>query len=205
LSLSLPLYEASSPAALQTAAEYLLQMLDHLDSQDAIAAMPDIEGDALHILGDHTEASLGFERLARACNVESSALEQRNFDLLFGDLPGRVTLHPTDRLVLVDFFLYDAVLLQGSLRRIVIKSLLDLNQAMLYGHAFAVGLDNRDFVTSTGRIRLDRLDDDIWLRWLQYQVEQALATRDLIERLSFEGAEIQYAVADGSDAGATGR
>lgn len=200
VSLSLPLYGTSSAAALQTAAEHLLQVLDRLDSQDAMAVMPDVEGDARYILGDPTEARSGFERLARACNVVPSALQQRSFDLLFGDLPGRVTLHPADRLVLVDFFLYDAVLLQGSLRRIVIKSLLDINQAMLDGHAFAVGLDSRDFVTSTGRLRLDRLDDAIWPSWLRYQVEQALATRALIKHLSFDGAEIQYGVTDGSDA-----
>lgn len=201
LSLSLSLYKPSEAAALQTAAEYLLQILGQLGSQSARPTMPNIQGDARHTLGDDQHARMAFERIARACNVAPSSLQQRSFDLLFGDLPGRVTLHPANRLVLVDFFLYDAILLQGSLRRIVIKSLLEINQAMLDGHAFALGLDNRDFVASTGRLELDRLDDDIWPRWLQYQVEQALATRDLIRRLSFEGAEIQHTVTDGSAAG----
>ncbi|MNT43967.1 hypothetical protein D3C72_1804660 [compost metagenome] len=87
---------------------------------------------------------------------------------------------------------------QGSLRRAVIKGALLINQNALRGNAFAIGLDSRDFVTATGRIALDRLDDDIWPRWLQYQVTQALDTRALVQRLALENAQIAFGGAGGA-------
>jgi hypothetical protein len=201
-SLSLPLYAACDAQPLQAAADALLRELDRMESapgSDA-DAMPIVPADARGVLGDAQRAERDLSRLAQSCGLAALPAGSRQFDLLFDDLPGRITLHPSNRLILADFFLHDAVALQGSLRRAVIKSALLINQAALRGHAYVVGLDSRDFVTATGRIAVDRLDDDIWPRWLQYQVTQALDTRALVKNLSLQDAEISFSATGGAAA-----
>lgn len=194
-SLSLPLYAACDAPSLQAAADALLRELDRMENApDSDAdAMPLVPADARGMRGDAQRAERDLSRLAQSCGLNALPAGSRQFDLLFDDLPGRITLHPSSHLLLADFFLHDAVALQGNLRRAVIKSALLINQAALRGHAYVIGLDSRDFVTATGRIALDRLDDDLWPRWLQYQVTQALDTRALVKSLSLENAEISFA------------
>lgn len=201
-SLSLPLYDACDADPLEAAADALLRELDRMerDPGSVPGAMPVVPADARSLRGDAQRAERDLARLAQGCGLETLPAGARQFDLLFDDLPGRITLHPSNRLVLADFFLHDAAALRGSLRRAVIKSALLINQAGLRGHPYAVGLDSRGFMTATGRIALDRLDDDIWPRWLQYQVTQALETRALIKSLSLENAEISYTGTAGSAA-----
>ncbi len=199
-SLSLPLYAPCDAQPLQAAAEVLLRELDRAENApgDDPEALPVVPADARAMLGDAQRAERDLSRLAQGCGLDALPPGARHFDLLFEDLPGRVTLHPSNRLLIVDFFLHDAVALQGSLRRAVIKTALLINQNALRGHALVVGLDSRDFVTTTGRIALDRLDDDIWPRWLQYQVTQALETRGLVKSLSLENADISFGGAGGA-------
>lgn len=199
-SLSLPLYAPCDAQPLQDAADALLRELDRVDGAagDEPDALPVVPADARALLGDAQQAERDLSRLAQSCGLDALPAGSRHFDLLFDDLPGRVTLHPSNRLLVVDFFVHDAVALQGSLRRAVIKSALLINQNALRGHAFVVGLDSRDFVTTTGRIALDRLDDDLWPRWLQYQVTQALDTRGLVQSLSLENADISFGGAGGA-------
>ncbi|SEJ51498.1 hypothetical protein [Achromobacter sp. NFACC18-2] len=199
-SLSLPLYAACDAPPLQAAADALLRELDRMESApaDDAAPLPVVPADARAVLGDALRAERDLARLAQSCGVDALPAGARHFDVLFDDLPGRVTLHPSNRLLIVDFFVHDAVALQGSLRRAVIKSALLINQNALRGHAFVVGLDSRDFVTTTGRIALERLDDDIWPRWLQYQVTQALETRGLVKSLSLQNADISFGGAGGA-------
>lgn len=197
--LSLPLFAACDAQALHDIAEYLLRTLDHLqhDEPQATPSAPPLPRGPQ---GDARQAERDLARLALACGLEALPAGARQFDLLFDDLPGRVTLHPGNRLLVTDFFLHDGAALQGSLRRAVIKSALLINQNALRGHAYVAALDSRQFFTATGRIALERLDDDTWPRWLQYQVTQALDTRALVRGLALEGAQISY----GAPAAATG-
>ncbi|MBJ7265187.1 MAG: hypothetical protein JHC61_16405 [Burkholderiaceae bacterium] len=192
LSLNLPLYAVSAASALETAADYLFRLIALPTQPYVSAVMPAVSGDSRDVLGENFRAEVEFERLAQSCGVTALPPGVRSFDLLFDDLPGRVTLHPANRLVLVDFFLHDAVLLLGTLRRMVIKCALEINEAALNGHTFAVGLDSRDFVTTTARITLDGSDEDDWPRWLQYQVEQARAVRDLVRLVALDQADFLY-------------
>ncbi|MGE4437593.1 hypothetical protein [Achromobacter sp.] len=198
-SLSLPLFAPCDAQALHDIAEHLLRTLDSLH-HDAPQTAPSIPPLPRGPQGDARQAERDLARLARACGLETLPAGARQFDLLFDDLPGRVTLHPSNRLLVTDFFLHDAAALQGSLRRAVIKSALLINQNALRGHAYAVGLDSRQFITATGRIALERLDEETWPRWLQYQVTQALDTRALVRGLALEGAQISY----GAPAAASG-
>ena len=193
-SLSVPLYAASEAHALAAAVDYLRRELDRVawPASAGTPVMPALAGDARSLSGDARQAERDLARLADACGLGTLPAGARQFDLLFDDLPGRITLHPSNCLLLADFFLYDAAVLQGPLRQAVSKSALLINQTALGGHACAVGMDSREFITSTGRILLDRLDDAIWPRWLQHQVTQARDTRDLVKRLSLEGAQISY-------------
>lgn len=193
-SLSLPLYAACDAQPLHDAADALLRELDLMERAPGEAAerLPVAPADARAMLGDAQRAERDLSRLAQSCGLDALPAGSRQFDLLFDDLPGRITLHPSNRLAVADFYLHDAVAVQGSLRRAVIKSALLINQNALRGNAFAVGLDSRDFVATTARIALDRLDDDIWPRWLQYQVTQALDTRALVRSLSLDNAEISF-------------
>ena len=200
VSLSVPLYAACDAQPLQDAAEALLRELDQMEDApgEAADALPLLPADARALPGDAQRAERDLARLAQSCGLDALPAGARQFDLLFDDLPGRITLHPSNRLIVADFYLHDAVAVQGSLRRAVIKGALLINQNALRGNAFAIGLDSRDFVTATGRIALDRLDDDIWPRWLQYQVTQALDTRALVQRLALENAQIAFGGAGGA-------
>ncbi|MEB6663265.1 hypothetical protein ACOTF1_25415 [Achromobacter ruhlandii] len=195
-SLSLPLYAACDAQALHDIAEALLRELERLagPAPDDAPPAPLPRGPQ----GDARQAERDLARLARACGRDALPAGARQFDLLFDDLPGRVTLHPDNRRLLTDFFLHDAAVLHGSLRRAVIKSALLVNQNALRGHAYVVGLDSRQFVTGTGRIALDRLDDDTWPRWLQYQLAQARDTRALVRDLALEGAQISFGMSAGA-------
>jgi hypothetical protein len=192
-SLSLPLYAACDAQALHDIADTLLRELDRLAGPHPDATPPAALPRGPQ--GDARQAERDLARLALACGLDTLPSGARQFDLLFDDLPGRVTLHPDNRRLLIDFFLHDAAALQGSLRRAVIKSALLINQNALRGHAYVVGLDSRQFVTGSGRIALERLDDDTWPRWLQYQLAQAQDTRALVRDLALEGAQISFGVA----------
>ena len=200
VSLSLPLYAACEAQALQDAAQALLRELDLSEDapDEAAQTLPPVSADARAQLGDAQRAERDLSRLAQSCGLDALPAGARQFDLLFDDLPGRITLHPSNRYIVADFYLHDAVTLQGNLRRAAIKAALLINQNALRGNAFAIGLDSRDFLAVTGRIALDRLDDDIWPRWLQYQVTQALDTRALVRNLSLENAQISFGGAGGA-------
>jgi len=206
VSLSLPLYAPCDAQALHAATDALLRELDRVDSTtaDNPETLPAVPADARAVRGDARQAERDLSRLAQSCGLDALPAGTGHFDLLFDDLPGRVTLHPANRLLVADFFVHDAVTLLGRLRRAVVKSALLINQNALRGHAFVVGLDSRDFVTTSGRIALDRLDDDIWPRWLQYQVTQALETRGLVRSLSLENADISFDGTGGAAAVAPG-
>ncbi|MFY1843670.1 hypothetical protein ACOTB7_26945 [Achromobacter xylosoxidans] len=193
-SLSIALYSPCDAQALHDTADALLRELDRLErplAHDTSSASALPRGPQ----GDARQAEHDLARLARACGLDALPIGARQFDLLFDDLPGRITLHPSNRLLLADFFLHDAAALQGALRRAVIKSALLINQNALRGHAYVVGLDSRQFITATGRIALTSLDDDTWPRWLQYQVAQASDTRALVRNLALEDAQIAYGAA----------
>ena len=193
-SLSIALYSPCDAQALHDTADALLRELDRLErplAHDPSSASALPRGPQ----GDARQAEHDLARLARACGLDALPIGARQFDLLFDDLPGRITLHPSNRLLLTDFFLHDAAALQGALRRAVIKSALLINQNALRGHAYVVGLDSRQFITATGRVALTSLDDDTWPRWLQYQVAQASDTRALVRNLALEDAQIAYGTA----------
>ncbi|WP_395757352.1 hypothetical protein [Achromobacter sp. EB05] len=195
-SLSLPLYAACDTQALHDIADALLRELDRLARPDPDATPPATLPRGPQ--GDARQAERDLARLAQACGLDTLPSGARQFDLLFDDLPGRVTLHPDNQRLLTDFFVHDAATLQGSLRRAVIKGALLINQNALLGHAYVMGLDSRQFVTGTGRIALHRLDDDTWPRWLQYQVAQAQDTRALVRDLALEGAQISFGISAGA-------
>lgn len=185
LGMSVPLYASYDSQRLNVAIEHLLRDLDgasHPLANQAPSVLLPIT-DASTSQADAWSAEKALTTLAQACGHT--------------DLP----LHPSNRLLVADFFLNDAATTSGALRRAVVKSALVINQAALHGHVDAVGLDSRDFVVGTGRLALDRLTENFWPRGVQYQVSQARDTQSLIKRLAMENAEIIFALSIESTSG----
>ena len=191
-SLNLPLYGACDVHALQYTIEILARELDRLEREPGsrAPALPPFASDARYQLGNAAHAEHVLARFAQSCGVDAMPPGTRQFDVLFDDLPGRIKLHPSARLLLADFFIHDLAMLQGAMRHVIVKSALLINQAALRGRSYVVSLDSRDFLVGTGRILLEGLNDELFSHWLQYQVMQALDMRALVKRLSLEGAQI---------------
>lgn len=198
-SFNLPLYGACDAHALGHAIEILVRELHRLEREPGsqAPALSPLASDACHRLGDTAHAERVLARFAKSCGVEALSTGAHQFDLLFDDLPGRITLHPDARLLIADFFIHDLAMLHGAMRHVIAKSALLINQAALRGRSYVVSLDNRDFIVGTGRILLEGLNDELISQWLHYQVLQAMDIRALIKRLSLEGAQISFTTAGG--------
>lgn len=122
--------------------------------------------------------------------------------LLEPDLPARLTLHPNDREVVVDLYLFDAATVTGSLRRSLIDTLLLLSHTGLRGRPFRLGLDNRDLVALSDRVPLAGLDAPALLDRLSYLARQAVRTRALLSRITFKGMAFTYGLAAPEASGA---
>lgn len=112
------------------------------------------------------------------------------FELLMpGDLPVRVTVHPGGEQLVIDLFVYNAVMLTGALRANVLQSALLINNTALRGRRFAVGLDNRDFVLLTSALPLGAGTADSFADAMEYLAAQAIRVRELIEQVTLAHAE----------------
>lgn len=184
--LSWPLFGASDENSLRAAVNTMLQKLRRAEnpSDSECQSLPFVTDDARHMAGDTGRAECDLSRLAQSCGLAVLPHGIRHFELLFDDLPIRIMLHPSNRLLIIDFFLHDAMNLRGNMRRAFINTALLINQTTLRGNVFVIGLDSRNFVTATCRIALSRMDDDFWPVWLKYQMKRALEIRVLIKKLS---------------------
>lgn len=115
----------------------------------------------------------------------------RSFELLMpGNLPVRVTVHPSDTRLVVDIYLYNAQLLTGELRANLCQGLLLLNHAGLRGRPFALGLDRRDFVLLTASFALDDALLDEFTAHMDYLCAQAGEIREFIEAATLANEQI---------------
>ncbi|MBT2869651.1 hypothetical protein JQK19_20690 [Chromobacterium violaceum] len=178
-------------------AGFLLEMLDDL-SQGRPSKAPPLSGQRTDY-GNRRIAQQQFSALAESCGVFNLPADSRQFNLLLGNLPGRATLHPDSRHVQVDFFLYDGAGLFGPMRRAVIQSALQINQAGLIGRPFFIGLDSRHFLAGGCRIALDGLDAGQWLDALLYLNTQSLNCRELFRTLALEYTEFGFQPAEAAD------
>jgi hypothetical protein len=127
--------------------------------------------------------------LAESTAISIVSQTARSIDFLIAmDLPGRVTLLPDDQIFLVDFYLYNAVLLTGPPRQGLIQSVLRLNHSSSRGRRFVIALDERDYLILWARLRATSATEDL-REWLQYLSEQAYRVRDLAAALAWEDLE----------------
>ncbi|WP_168191893.1 hypothetical protein [Chromobacterium phragmitis] len=195
--LARPLTARDEAGRIAEQAGFLLDTLDDLAQGKPPKAPP--LSDQRADYGNRRLAQQQFAALAESCGVFKLPPDSRQFNLLLADLPGRVTLHPDSRHVQVDFFLYDGAGLCGPIRRAVVQSALQINQAGLIGRPFFVGLDNRHFLAGGSRVALDGLSDSQWLDTLLYLNTQSLNCRELFRTLALEYAEFGLQPAEPAD------
>jgi hypothetical protein len=115
--------------------------------------------------------------------------------VLDDDLTVGVSLCPGAADVAVDIWCHDAARLTGAVRRAVVDTLLSLNAATQAGRPWRIGLDSRDFVLVHSRARIcDMEDADAFPEWLGWLLDQARRVRGLVRTLSFEDAQLSFAV-----------
>jgi hypothetical protein len=126
--------------------------------------------------------------------VPSSA---NSFSLVFDDdLTVSVSLCPGAADIGVDVWCHDAARLTGAVRCAVVDTLLSLNAAIQSGRPWRIGLDSRDFVLVHSRARIcDMEEADAFREWLGWLLDQARRVRGLVRTLSFEDAQLSFAVA----------
>lgn len=129
--------------------------------------------------------------IASCCGFDPLPPGRAFFELLFEDLPVRVSLHPAGNLVTVDMFLHDASILQGQLRRAVMAAALQLNRAGIHGVPLALGLDRRHFLVASAYAPVAEMPE-VFLPWLQYLVEQGFAMRQLVRTIAMDGAIMSF-------------
>ncbi len=124
-------------------------------------------------------------------------------ELLLDDgLPLRITLHPDNRHWVVEAFAYDAVAIQGPLRRSLVQTLLTINAVAQEGRQIICTLDNSDLVVVMTRWPADNADSREFLRWLEYTVNQAQRIREAVRAIAMHGSEMAISFAPSSVAGA---
>lgn len=192
--LNMPIYTECDASYLEEAIVFLARELDRLEGgADIGTAFPRLQ-DTMYM--GEADASAGvrrdFERLAASCGIEMQPGDMLHFEVLFGDLPGRISLHPLNRHVIADFFLADARGMDDLQYQEIIKNALLINQQSLLGHSYSIGLADTRLIACTGRRALEKLDDDAWPAWLQYHVAQARSTRALIHKVGMLGLEINF-------------
>jgi hypothetical protein len=111
-------------------------------------------------------------------------------------LPSRATLLESSQ-ALIDFYLYDAVWLTGTLREALIEVLLQLNHVGIQGRRFALGLDSRDLVLLTGTVQL-QADAAHISEALQYLAGQAGRIQQLIGEITFQDVQVDVRLAPAS-------
>lgn len=194
--LSLPVYTECDAVHLEAAVEFLMRELERLeDGPEDERVFPSLQ-DAMYVgtADASPQARQMFERLAASCGIDTLAGDARYFDVLFDDLPGRISLHPLNRHVVADFFLADTDSMDDMQSPVVIRNALSINQQTFAGLSYSIGLHGERILASTGRRALDMLDEDAWVGWLHYQVTQANDTRALIHQLGMDDLEIGFAV-----------
>ncbi len=155
------------------------------------SATPSLTGSSQTVQADPALARQKLATMADICGLEPLPTDQNFFELLFDDLPVRVSLHPANHLATVDLYLYDASVLQGLLRRAVMGAALQLNRAGVQGIPLAIGLDRRHFMVASAYAPITDMPE-LLLPWLQYLVEQSFSIRQLIRTIAMDGAEISF-------------
>lgn len=117
--------------------------------------------------------------------------------LLDDNLPLRVTLLAGSGHWVIEAFAYDAVAIHGPLRRMLLKTLLQVNGAALDGRQIICTLDAADLVVVMTRwhaaeARAADEDGDDFLSWLEYTVDQARRIREAVRALAMHGADLDW-------------
>lgn len=113
--------------------------------------------------------------------------------LLDDNLPLRVTLHPGRLHWIIEAFAYDAVAIHGPLRRSLATTLLQINGAALEGRQIVCTLDPTDLVVVMTRWHAAGAEDqDDFLSWLEYTVDQARRIREAVRALAMHGTDLDW-------------
>ena len=205
--IAIPLWAATDRTGLETLITSLrmaLQSLIRGDPADpeAIDRLTDellLPAMASRFHHAHTPTSADSTMMKQLCadhHIENFVQDQDFIECLFADLPMRAHAHPYLPCVLFDFFLMDVCALQGSMRTLLMQTLLTLNQTSSQFSSMSVGLDNRHFIVATAYASTEELHhhfQPLLERW----VELAFDIRDLCKTLVFEGATIEFEVTSG--------
>jgi hypothetical protein len=128
--------------------------------------------------------------LAESKAITIVSQTQRSIDFLIAtDLPGRLTMLADNETLLVDLYIYNAVLLTGPPRQGLVQSMLRLNHSTSRGLRFVTALDERDFLFLWARKRSSAAAEQDLEEWLQYLSEQAYRVRELAAALAWEDLE----------------
>jgi len=133
------------------------------------------------------------KQICAAYGIHNFSQEQEFIEFLFDDLPCRAQAHPTLPCTLFDFFLMDACALQGSLRTLLMQTLLRLNQTSGQFASMSVGLDHRHFIVATACAGTDDLADQ-FQPLLERWVELALEVRSLCKTLVLQDVTLQFEI-----------
>lgn len=153
-----------------------------------------------HFPMGHLPSKANRSALKKLCadhHIDNFPQGQNFIEFLFDDLPVRLHGHPYLPCVLFDFFLMDACALQGSMRGLLMQTLLALNQNSGQFSSMSVGLDNRHFIVATAYASIDELHhhfQPLLERW----VELAFDIRGLCKTLVLEGATMEFEVSPGN-------
>ena len=133
------------------------------------------------------------KKLCTAYGIKNFPQERQFIEFLFDDLPCRVMAHPYLPCTLFDFFLTDACALQGSLRTLLMQTLLRLNETSGQFASMSVGLDHRHFIVATACVGTDEPADQLQ-PLLERWIELARNIRSLCKTLVLEDVTLQFEI-----------
>jgi hypothetical protein len=125
--------------------------------------------------------------------IQDFSQDQTCIEFLFDDLACRAQMHPYLACALFDFFLMDASTLQDDLRRLLMQSLLRLNQTSGQFASMSVGLDHRHFIVATACASIDEPTDQLQ-PLLERWIDLARDIRSLCKTLVLQDATLQFEI-----------
>ncbi len=132
-------------------------------------------------------------QICAAYDVQNLPANQNFLEFLIDDLPVRAYPHPSRPCLLFDFFLMDVCAVQGSLRELLMHTLLTLNYTSAQFSSLSLGLDNRHFIVATAFASTEGLHAH-FPSFMERWVELALEIRALCKTLVLEGVTMEFEI-----------
>lgn len=133
------------------------------------------------------------KKLCTAYGIKNFPQEQQFIEFLFDDLPCRVMAHPYLPCTLLDFFLMDVCALQGSLRTLLMQTLLRLNETSGQFASMSLGLDHRHFIVATACVGADEPANQLQ-PLLERWIGLARDIRSLCKTLVLKDVTLQFEI-----------